>query len=74
MIAATIATGRQRAPLTAEVDERKRDQDREQDVQDPDRADEDGVRPLEDAEQVEEVEEPVRARDEVRRAGVGPSV
>ena len=62
----------QQAALAAEVDERQRDQDREQDVRDADRAENDRVGPLENPEQVEEeVEEPVRAGNEVGRARVG---
>ena len=46
--------------------------DPEQDVRDPDRAEHDRVRPLEDPEQVEEeVEVPVGPRHEVGRARVG---
>ena len=59
-------------PLAAHVVERQRDQQHEQDRRHADRAEEHRVRPLEDPEQVEEeVEVPVRPRDEVRRPRVG---
>ena len=73
MIAATIATGRRDSRRSRRRSMNgQRDQDREQDVRDADRAEHDRVGPLEDPEQIEEeVEEPVRARDEVGRPRVG---
>src|SRR5262249_54616478 len=59
-------------PLPARVEEREHERDDEQDRRDPDRAEDDRVRPLEDPQQVEEeVEVPVGSRDERERARVG---
>ena len=59
-------------PLAAAVVERQPDQEDEADRRDPDRRDEDRLRPFEDPEEVEEeVEVPVGTRDEVCRPRVG---
>ena len=64
--------GASRRRSRATVDERQREQQDHQDRRDPDRAEDHRLRPLEDPEQVEEeVEVPVRPRDEVRRPRVG---
>ena len=61
-----------RAPLGAPVDERQRDQQEQRDRRDADRPEDHRLRPLEDPEQVEEeVEVPVRPRDEADRSRVG---
>ena len=54
------------------VEERQPDQEHEQQRRHADRAEHDRLGPLEDAEEIEEeVEEPVGARHEVRRARIG---
>ena len=65
----------QQAPLAAAVEERQREQQHERDRRHADRAEDHRLRPLEDPQQVEEeVEVPVRPRDEARRARVGRRV
>ena len=60
------------AALAPPVEEREREQQNERDRRDPDRAEDDRLRPLEDPQQVEEEEEePVGPRDEARRPRVG---
>jgi hypothetical protein len=60
------------APFASAVVERNEDEEDERDRRDADRAEEDGLRPLEDSEQVEEeVEVPVGARSERSRTRIG---
>ena len=59
-------------PLPAPVVERHHDQEDQEDGRDPDRGEDHRLGPLEDPQEVEEeVEVPVRPRDELRRARVG---